>query len=84
MTDRTDNEACVVCGMTDNVNWTFEGSRGITHVNCPRCGPYKFTRLAFQPILENKDRLYLLAGAIRFYKERGLESSLWTRMFFSL
>lgn len=73
MTDRTDNEACVVCGMTDNVNRTFEGNRGITCIDCPRCGPYKYTRLAFQPIPENRDRMHLLSGAIRFYKERALE-----------
>lgn len=74
MTDRTDNEACVVCGMTENVNRCFDKIQIlVTHVECPRCGHYKFTSQAFPPIPENQDRMHLLAGAIRFHKERGLE-----------
>lgn len=74
MTDGTDNEACVVCGMAENVDRCFDKIQIlVTHVDCPRCGPYKLTRLAFQPIPENRDRMHLLSGAIRFHKERGLE-----------
>jgi|GEM_PF-6702282 len=72
MTDKTDKEPCVVCGMADNVDRNYESRPLVTHVDCPRCGPYMYTRLAFQPIPENRDRMYLLAGAIRSCKERGL------------
>lgn len=71
MIDRTDNEACVVCGMPDNVRASLDKMKTLgIHVDCPRCGPYEITRLALDPIPENVERLYLLSGAIRLHKEQ--------------
>lgn len=71
MTDRTYYKACVVCGMMNNVRWVPDLiTLRLTDIDCPRCGSYPLIVPPPDPIL-NRERLYLLCGAIRSCKEKG-------------